>query len=256
MNQEIERTNLKKRQQIIKSLAVGGVAITAWHQPIVNSVILPAHAQTSDGSTTSGQAGEAGQVGQTEQGQTDQPTQATEPVSQQIEPVTIPGEGEDADEVTIFGDNRPDDALLPLEGRPRFIREDDGTVVTYLSRMETDNRCGGSLEIVSYGLVPGSFDRSVPEYKDRDEATAHIKIVGIKKPVQAIRLGRRPALRLSLRDHTWGDSAPLVERIPGNGQPARESGMFTVFFHNWMPDQKRPYSYRELRGMTLRCVNP
>ncbi len=43
-----QNTDLQKRQRIIKSLAVGGVAITAWHKPIINSVILPAHAQTSD----------------------------------------------------------------------------------------------------------------------------------------------------------------------------------------------------------------
>ena len=55
MNQEIEKTDIKKRQQIIKTLAVGGLAVTAWHKPIINSVILPAHAQTTgSGGSSSG----------------------------------------------------------------------------------------------------------------------------------------------------------------------------------------------------------
>jgi len=49
MNQEIEKTDLQKRQQIIKTLAVSGVAVAAWHKPTINSVILPAHAQTTGG---------------------------------------------------------------------------------------------------------------------------------------------------------------------------------------------------------------
>ncbi len=45
--QEAQKTDLSKRQQIIKTLAVGGLAVTAWNKPVVNSIILPAHAQTS-----------------------------------------------------------------------------------------------------------------------------------------------------------------------------------------------------------------
>ncbi len=45
--QETEKTDLQKRQQVIKTLAVSGLAVTAWNKPIVNSLILPAHAQTT-----------------------------------------------------------------------------------------------------------------------------------------------------------------------------------------------------------------
>ncbi len=52
MKQEKQKTDLRKRQQIIKTLAVGGLAVTAWHKPVVSSIVLPAHAQTSPGTTT------------------------------------------------------------------------------------------------------------------------------------------------------------------------------------------------------------
>ena len=48
-----EKTNNKKsRRNILKKLAVGGIAgaalPTQWSRPVVDSVMLPAHAQTSD----------------------------------------------------------------------------------------------------------------------------------------------------------------------------------------------------------------
>ncbi len=61
MNREEEKTDLQKRSQIIKSLTVGGVAVTAWNKPIINSVLLPAHADVSpNGGTGSGEMGSGG----------------------------------------------------------------------------------------------------------------------------------------------------------------------------------------------------
>ena len=41
--------NKKSRRNVLKGLSVGGtsIAVTSWHKPVVQSVILPAHAQTS-----------------------------------------------------------------------------------------------------------------------------------------------------------------------------------------------------------------
>ncbi len=37
----------KSKRSFIKNSVVGGVATAIWHKPIVNAVVLPAHAQTS-----------------------------------------------------------------------------------------------------------------------------------------------------------------------------------------------------------------
>lgn len=39
--------NNKGRRKALSGMIVGGAAVTLWHKPVVNSVMLPAHAQTS-----------------------------------------------------------------------------------------------------------------------------------------------------------------------------------------------------------------
>jgi hypothetical protein len=41
-----------RKRAVLKALAVAGAG-AVWHRPIVNSIVLPAHAQTSDGTAMS-----------------------------------------------------------------------------------------------------------------------------------------------------------------------------------------------------------
>ncbi len=75
MSREEQKTDREKRQQIIKTLAVGGLAVTAWNKPIINSVILPAHAQTS------GNNGGGGNTGGNSNNGTPPPPTTTAPIT-------------------------------------------------------------------------------------------------------------------------------------------------------------------------------
>jgi hypothetical protein len=41
---------MNNRRKVVKALSIAGVVGVAWQTPVINSVILPAHAQTSDSS--------------------------------------------------------------------------------------------------------------------------------------------------------------------------------------------------------------
>ncbi len=146
------KTGLQKRQRIIQSLAVGGLAVTAWQKPIINSVLLPAHAQTTG---TTGQAGQSGQVGQTEQGQANQ-EQTAVPQQNQQEQQQSPG--------------------IPNHSRLEELPAGDRILVI----IRNADQCK-TIQIVSYELV----DRwNGPGQVDKDY---WIKITGIQTPISGDR---------------------------------------------------------------------
>ncbi len=221
------KTDLQKRKQIIRSLAVG-LAVTAWQKPIVNSVLLPAHAQTSaDPANPSGQAGEAGQVGQTEQGQTNQ-EQTAVPQQNQQNQQRNPGEPYH-------------DRLEPL---PR------GDTLTVIYENATD--CG-TIQIVRYELAdlyhaPGQVEKDY-----------WIKITGIQTPIRQYSHTNEKKAPLSFRliNNFSGDVFSLdtsIDTASGNrnAQPARDSGMFTAFFLN---APTNPVTLNENPNATFRPLN-
>ncbi len=241
MNQESQKTDLQKRKQIIRSLAVGGLAVTAWQKPIVNSVLLPAHAQqsgdtTADPANPSGQAGQSGQTGQTEQGQTNQ------------EQTAVPQQNQQEDSA-----NRgiPDHSRVEPLPAGRTLATRDCT--------------SNAVQIVEYRFAGGDWDVEDvgPDFDRSDTSYAHIKITGVANPVKRARDTR---LQLNLDLEIGGRTLIMFsqERLPGNGQALRISqfepaglypynGLFTVQFANWNAGQNRPFTQAELNNATLVC---
>ncbi len=229
------KTDLQKRKQIIQSLAVGGLAVTAWQKPIINSVLLPAHAQTSGNS--SGQAGEAGQVGQTEQGQTNQEQTAVPQQNQQ-------------QQQEIRGD--PDhNRLEPLPRRPGAsvsiiqIRNAGQCRTIQITRVESANRYHG----------PGQVEKDY-----------WIKVTGTQTPTSGDRHdpSRRAPLNLVLLIAAPFTTIPLdlsIETATGvkNAHPARHSGQFTAYFRN-LNSRNQPLTQADINlawyqdRLILRCL--
>ncbi len=238
------KTDLQKRKQIIQSLAVGGLAVTAWQKPIINSVLLPAHAQpsgntTADPANPSGQAGESGQVGQTEQGQINQEQTAVPQQNQQ--------------EQQQRGGDPDHDRLEPLPTRPGDVpivqirnAEQCGTI--QIARVELADRYHG----------PGQIDKDY-----------WIKVTGIRTPINPSghsNTGERVApLDLRLLIAAPFTLIPLdtisIDSAAGgkNAHPARDSGMFTAFFRN-LPANNEPLTQADLNlrvhrnQIVLRCL--
>lgn len=51
---------MSRRRKLLKALSIASVPAATWSKPVVNSVLLPAHARTSDPETGPGCGAEAG----------------------------------------------------------------------------------------------------------------------------------------------------------------------------------------------------
>lgn len=173
-----ERAQSEPRRKLIKLMAVGGTGLSAavlperWTRPVVNSVLLPAHAATTD-EAASGTRGEV-------------------PESCQHDSVTIVDAGEiGSDDIMIIydgattcdivtgdvaeGDATPADAVIVIDSDP------DDSAPTHLT---WDYSGTGS----NWTMVGQSFDPADDDDADNPQGDHYIEVVRVSDPTAKFRV--------------------------------------------------------------------